>query len=111
MNPLNKTGSHMSPEEQQAYAQLLDLMHKFGAIPEMGDKYVQLQNRYFEQEVQWNEQAGDVNYPFISIVDGEEWKLRLNDFPEEYLYTLIVNDKAIFSFNDLPETWKYPPEG
>jgi hypothetical protein len=106
---LNNASNFINPEEQRAFAEMQNLISKFGAIPEMGGKYDQLRNKYVEKDVHWNKQ-GDVDYPFISNVDGKIWKLRLNDFPEEHLYTLTVDDKAIFSFDDLPNTWSYPPE-
>lgn len=109
MNPLGSNMGRMSPEEQNAYARLLDLIAKYGAIPEMGEKYTHLTNKYFEKEVQWNDNQGDRDYPFVAHIDGLEYMLRVNDFPEEELYTLFVNNKAIFSFSDLPKTWKYPP--
>jgi hypothetical protein len=42
----------------------------------------------------WSAQAG-----------AETWTIRVNDFPEEHLYTLLVNDREIGSFDEWPRQW------
>jgi hypothetical protein len=90
-----------------------DFLRHWGLIPaadEAGQDYSKLKNALTAQHVQWQSNA-DPDYPFVAQVDGKEWKLRLNDYPEEeYAYTLLINGKAAFSFTDMPEAWKYPPE-
>ncbi len=59
---------------------------------------------YLEEEVKWNE-GGDPNYPYEAKINGDKLVIRLNDFPDESLYTLIVNDKEVSSFDDWPKQW------
>jgi hypothetical protein len=33
------------------------------------------------------------------------WRVGLNDFPDDLMYTLIVNDQIIGKFHDWPEHW------
>ncbi len=55
-------------------------------------------------EIQWHP-TGEPEYPWAADVDGEVWKIRLNDFPDEILYTLMINGEARGDFHDWPETW------
>ncbi|HEX5732078.1 MAG TPA: hypothetical protein VF131_04505 [Blastocatellia bacterium] len=59
---------------------------------------------YLEEEVNWTKGA-DPNYPYEAKINGDQLVVRLNDFPDESLYTLIVNDKEVASFDDWPEQW------
>ncbi|RZA05693.1 MAG: hypothetical protein EOP11_12230 [Proteobacteria bacterium] len=54
--------------------------------------------------VNWLKFSGP-NYAFQSIVAGITWKLRLNDFPGEPLYTLFVAGSEIGSLDDWPANW------
>jgi hypothetical protein len=38
-------------------------------------------------------------------VGDEAWIVRVNDFPEEHLYTLYVNDEELGSFDEWPRQW------
>jgi hypothetical protein len=53
-----------------------------------------------EPAAQWRSQAGP-----------ETWTVRVNDFPEEHLYTLFVNDEAIGDFDEWPRQWLRAEEG
>ena len=59
---------------------------------------------YFEEKVIWK-QGVDSNYPYEVEFNGEKLVIRLNDFPDENLYTLIVNNVEVASFDDWPEQW------
>ena len=59
---------------------------------------------YLEEEVIWSEGA-DHNYPYEAKINGDKLVIRLNDFPDESLYTLLVNDKEVSSFDDWPKQW------
>lgn len=62
---------------------------------------------YLEEKVVWNRSV-DPGYPFQAEFEGDRLAIRLNDFPEESLYTLMVNDEEVVSFDDWPEPWPKP---
>ena len=47
------------------------------------------------------------DYVFSAVIDGEELKLRLNDFPEEPLCTLIWEGNEQ-DLDDLGKHWTLP---
>jgi hypothetical protein len=47
----------------------------------------------------------DVEHPWSTRVDREIWRVRLNDFPDDYMYTLLIDDRDASSFLDWPQTW------
>jgi hypothetical protein len=60
--------------------------------------------RFFRVNVQWHE-TGDVEHPYQATVGRQTWVIRLNDFPEEPLYTLIVDGKDVIDFDNWPPRW------
>ena len=62
---------------------------------------------YLAEEVSWR-RGPEANYPYEAEFNGEQLVLRLNDFPDERLYTLIVNDEEQISFDDWPTQWHRP---
>jgi hypothetical protein len=59
---------------------------------------------HFQTQVKW-ERTEDVEFPYRVIFDQHLWIIRLNDFPDEPLYTLIIDDNEIRSFDDWPSCW------
>ena len=59
------------------------------------------------REVTWTRTA-DPERPWSAVVEGSTWQVQLNDFPDEILYTLIVDGSAVGDFHDWPETWHRP---
>jgi hypothetical protein len=45
---------------------------------------------------------------YKASVDGVKWTLRMNDFPAEPLYTLLINGRPMIHFNNWPSFWKKP---
>lgn len=41
-------------------------------------------------------------------IDGKVWLVRLNDFPDEPLYTLLIDGLETIHFNDWPPFWERP---
>ena len=60
---------------------------------------------YLEEKVSWKRGA-DPNYPYEAESNGDKLVVRVNDFPEERLYTLLVNEKEVASFDDWPKPWR-----
>lgn len=69
---------------------------------------VRVQN-YLEERVIWRSSA-NVEYPYKGELDGEKLVIRVNDFPDENLYTLLVNDVEVANFDDWPKQWTKPTE-
>lgn len=56
--------------------------------------------------IDWQE-TEDKPYEFSANVEGEELRLRLNDFPEEPLCTLFSQGKEV-DLDDLGPRWTLP---
>lgn len=65
------------------------------------------QSEYADLELSWR-RTGDPEIPYRTEVDGITLTLMLGDFPAEYLYTLLVDDRQVSQFDVLPKTWHIP---
>jgi hypothetical protein len=55
----------------------------------------------------WKKVQGAANRHILFVtVNNENWRIRLNDFPDEPLYTLIVNGRDVIHFNEWPSEWE-----
>lgn len=63
-----------------------------------------------EQPIFW-ERTGDGEYPFRTAYAGAALRIRVNDFPAEPLYTVLVDGRAEFDLEDWPSAWTRPPAG
>ena len=50
--------------------------------------------------------TGNPDVPWKTEVDGNSWQVRLNDFPDEVMYTLMVNGEVAGDFHDWPKGWE-----
>lgn len=50
--------------------------------------------------------TGDSVYPYQTKLGESTLNVRMNDFPEEVMYTLIVDEQAVTDFDDWPPSWK-----
>lgn len=57
-----------------------------------------------QETVVW-EKSGDPEYPFVAQLNGLKFIIRINNFPANELYTLIVNSEEVADFDDWPEAW------
>jgi hypothetical protein len=59
-----------------------------------------------KQKIDW-QKSDESDYIFNAIIGGKIWKLRLNDFPEEPLCTVIWGSGQQ-DLDDLGEHWTLP---
>jgi hypothetical protein len=64
------------------------------------------QHHYLEQPAEWTD-TGDANVPWKSV-EPAGWQVGLNDFPDEFMYTLHIDGKKIGDFHDWPKSWSRP---
>lgn len=60
-------------------------------------------NDYLSRSIRWKA-TGDSEFPYSSTVEGKSVRIRLNDFPADSLYTLLVAGSE-FDFDDWPPSW------
>ena len=47
-------------------------------------------------------------FPYFATVSDQEWRIRINDFPAEPMYTLVINSTAVGDFDEWPDCWRRP---
>jgi hypothetical protein len=68
------------------------------------------EHRDLLRSVAWSTANGRERYiVFEAMVDGHQWFIRLNDFPEEPLYSLMVDGSEVIHFDEWPEIWGATP--
>lgn len=66
------------------------------AVPELAERLT--------RKLSWSA-TDDVDHPWATEDAGETWRVRINDFPDDLMYTLIINHAVIGSFHDWPKSW------
>ena len=66
-----------------------------------------LSDRRRSSALQW-ESTGDGEVPYRALVDGRALSIRVNDFPAEPLYTLLVDGHEVEDLDDWPSAWMKP---
>ncbi|MGE3541076.1 MAG: hypothetical protein AB7N91_27025 [Candidatus Tectimicrobiota bacterium] len=61
----------------------------------------------FARVVHWQATA-DPFFPYAVQMPQEWWEIRLNDFPTEPMYTLMIEGNAVVDFTTWPSTWSRP---
>lgn len=64
---------------------------------------------YLDASIVWERGSG-AEYPYRAKIEGKQCLIRLNDFPDERLYTLLVDGVAIADFDDWPSNWVRPED-
>jgi hypothetical protein len=62
---------------------------------------------FADMAIAW-EHTGDGELPYRASVNGAELLVRVNDFPAEPLYSLLVNGRPAFDLEDWPTQWVRP---
>jgi hypothetical protein len=60
---------------------------------------------YFKIRTKW-EKTGNPEFPFQTTVDEHTWVVRINDFPEKPLFTLLVDNEESLDFDEWPINWR-----
>lgn len=62
-------------------------------------------NALIKASVSWK-QTDDVDFPYELHFEGVHWKIRLNDFPDEPLFSVFENGRHVADFDDWPAHWQ-----
>lgn len=62
---------------------------------------------YLAEKLVWRKTA-DAAYPYEAEHEGERCVIRVNDFPDEHLYTLIVDGVEVKDFDNWSGVWERP---
>lgn len=53
--------------------------------------------------------TGDARYPYEAVVDGELWRVRVNEFPADPTpYTVFMGDEVVVELMEWPDGWYRP---
>jgi len=63
--------------------------------------------RLLKSAIHWT-LTGDALVPYESKVGPLRMRIRLNDFPDKQLYTLLIGGREWVSFDDWPTSWTRP---
>jgi hypothetical protein len=63
-----------------------------------------MEHPLFVYWIRWNT-TEDALFPYQATINDQIWLIRINDFPDEPLYTLIIEKREIIDFDDWPKTW------
>ncbi|ADE53344.1 hypothetical protein Caka_0319 [Coraliomargarita akajimensis DSM 45221] len=61
-----------------------------------------------KKSVSWRTGDGNNGICFVTEEEKKEWKIRLNDFPDDPTYTLIIEKSETLHFDDWPDFWIRP---
>jgi hypothetical protein len=59
---------------------------------------------YLDLSLKWNK-SENPEYPFYTQHNGHNLQIRLNDFPDEQLYSIIEDGESVCDFDDWPTNW------
>lgn len=58
-------------------------------------------------EVAWRSTGGG-EFPYEAEVEGKRWLVRVNDFPAEPLYTVLIDGVEVEHLDGWPPGWTRP---
>lgn len=62
-------------------------------------------SQWMTRELTWHA-TNHPEFPWAVDADGEQLQIRLNDFPDAFMYSLVINENSLGDFHDWPETWQ-----
>jgi hypothetical protein len=65
-------------------------------------------SRVLAKNIEWRS-TGNLDIPWIAEDRQHTYRVRLNDFPDEWMYGLFVDETEVGDFHDWPDTWKRGP--
>lgn len=68
----------------------------------------QIAERRLAQSIVWH-RTDNGEHPYSAQLDGRTHTIRVNDFPAEPLYSLLVEHEWMADLEDWPENWIKPP--
>ncbi|HTS24508.1 MAG TPA: hypothetical protein VMH81_01445 [Bryobacteraceae bacterium] len=76
---------------------------------EMSPKENKKVARVLAKPIEWRA-TGDLTAPWSAESQRHTYRVRLNDFPDEWMYSLIVDETELGDFHDWPDIWKRVPQ-
>lgn len=62
------------------------------------------------RQVQWRAASGVDRYiMFEAKVGAQSWAVRLNDFPDEPCFSVLIDGSEVIHFDDWPQFWGTMP--
>jgi hypothetical protein len=55
-------------------------------------------------DLTWRRTKGEMAF-WRAEAGPHAWTVRVNDFPEDHLYTLLIDDQEVGSFDEWPPQW------
>ncbi|MGV2288357.1 hypothetical protein AAHK20_06545 [Trinickia sp. YCB016] len=66
-------------------------------------------SQYKAMSIAWRASCfNELGIVYEASVEQSKGRIRVNDFPDEFLYTLLIDDVEIIHFNEWPESWSKP---
>ncbi|KTD59268.1 hypothetical protein [Legionella shakespearei] len=74
-------------------------------VTSVGEKWAK---ELSEKAIAWAK-TGNAEFPYAARVAGQPVRIRVNDFPEENLLSVVDNEgKAVFHANGMLSNWELP---
>lgn len=65
-----------------------------------------LKSRLLQSTVNWSK-TSNIDFPYATNLDGNDLRLKIGDFPDEPLYTVVDNkESTILIVNDFLDNWE-----
>ena len=62
------------------------------------------EKNYFNESIIWS-RTPDAEFPYEASDRGKALTIRVNDFPDDHFYSLLVDNEGVAEFDDWPVNW------